>query len=47
VGIALALAFVVGIMVYAIRMDDLMNTPPEGTEQSVPAPPAQPVPLNH
>jgi uncharacterized paraquat-inducible protein A len=44
--IALAVAFVVGLMIYSIRQDDIMNSPSEGTEQSVPAQPDKPPPLN-
>jgi len=44
--IGLAVVFVIGLMIYSIRMDDVMNSPPGGTEQSAPAQPDSPPPLN-
>ena len=41
-GITLAVAFVIGLMMYSMRMEDIMNSPSPGTEQSAPALPGNP-----
>jgi hypothetical protein len=46
---ALAVAFVIGLMIYSIHGDDVMNSPPTGAEQSAPSgpdKPDKPPPLN-
>jgi len=48
VAVALAVVFVMAVMLYSIRGDDLANQPGEGAEQqqSAPAAPDKPPPLN-
>ena len=44
-GIGVAVLFVLGLMLYSIRQEDIANTP-SPTEQSAPAQPDKPPPLN-
>lgn len=46
VALALAVAFVIGLMLKSIRDEDFRNSPPAGTEQSTPSGPDKPPPLN-